>query len=109
MRKAKLAPRALWIEKSSASCEANGPLVSASGKAQKVSDYKTTSALHKAQLRFSCEAKGKALISAISEAAVASLQPPKLLPAKLDLKYTQVLPTKLLCLKEKKYIIVLKH
>ena len=46
-------------------------------KAHKVSDCETTSVLHRAQSHFSHKAKGKALISAISEAAVASLSTAK--------------------------------
>ena len=77
MCEAKTAPRALWIESSAASCEANRSLVSAPGEAQRVSNCETSSVLLRTQLRFSHEAKDKALISAISEAAVASLSTAK--------------------------------
>ena len=74
MRETKSASKALWIEKSnSASCKANRFPISASTEAHVVSDCETTSALHRAQLRFSCEPKSKALISTSSEAVVTSL------------------------------------
>ena len=77
-RQAKSASRALWIEKSnSALCKANGSSTSASIEAQVVSDCKTTPTPHKVQLRSSREAKGKALLSATSEAAAASLSAEK--------------------------------
>ena len=64
----------MWIEKStSASREAKRSLVSTSGEAHMVSGCETTLAFHRAQSRFSREAKGKALISAITEVVVASL------------------------------------
>ena len=60
-------------------CKANGFSTSALREARVISDCKNTSAPHKAQLRFSREAKGKALLSAIREAAVASLSTEKVL------------------------------
>ena len=64
-------------------CEAKRSLVSASDEAHKVSGCETTSALHRAQPRFSHEAKGKAPIGAISEAVVASLTAAKTLSHKV--------------------------
>ena len=73
-RKVKPALRALWIEKSnSASCKAKGSSTSVSREAIIVSNDKITPAPHKAQLRSSRKAKGKALVSATSEAATTSL------------------------------------
>ena len=71
---AKSAPRALWFEKSfAASCEAKRSIILAHGKTQRVSDCGTSSVLPRTQFCFSRKAKDKALESAISEAAVASL------------------------------------
>ena len=68
-REAKTASKAIWIVKSSsASCEAKSSLISASDELCKVSGYEATSALLRAQPRFSCKAKRKAPISAKSEA-----------------------------------------
>jgi len=62
------ASKAIWIEKfTSASREAKRSLVSVSSKAHMVSGCETTLALHKAQPRFSREAKGKALIGALAK------------------------------------------
>ena len=73
-REVKSALRDLWIGKSnSALYKAKGSSTSASREVKVVSDCKTTPAPHKAQLRSSCEAKGKALFSATSEAAATLL------------------------------------
>jgi len=52
-------------------------------RSSSTSDCKITPALHKAQLRSSHEAKSKALLSAISEAAIASLSVEKALSYKV--------------------------
>jgi len=57
------------VKSSSASCEAKSSLISASDEFCKVSVYEATSALLRAQPRFSREAKRKAPISAKSEAS----------------------------------------
>jgi len=64
---AKSASKALWIEiPNSALCKANGSPISALTEAHVVSNCETTSALHRSQLHFSCESKGKSLTSASS-------------------------------------------
>jgi len=73
--KSKIASKAIWIEKSnSASCKAKKSLVLASCEATEVSNCETDSARHRAQLRYSHEAKGKAPLVANSEATAASLK-----------------------------------
>jgi len=67
--KLKSASKSIWIEESdSALCKANRSLISALTKANKVSDCETTSALHRAQLCFSREAKGKAAVTSLPTA-----------------------------------------
>jgi len=106
---AKSAPRALWIEKSTKALHsAKSSLISASGEAQGVSDCETSSVLLRTQLRFSHEAKGKALISAISEAVVASLCTTKAFVGEAKSEAHPWANSKLLRLK-KEYFTVLKH
>ena len=75
LSKPKTSSKAIWIKKSNlASCEAKKSLVLASHEATEVSNCETDSALHRAQLHHSREAKGKAPIGANSEATAALLK-----------------------------------
>ena len=106
---AKSAPRVLWIEKSTKALHsAKSSLISASGEAQEVLDYDTSSVLQRTQLCFPHKAKGKALLSAISEDIVASLPAPKASVREAESEATLVLIAESLRSK-KEYFTVLKH
>ena len=64
----------------------------------------TTSALHGAQPRFSCETKGKALISAINEAGVASLSAAKAFRCKARFEASSYANSEATLLKGKKVL-----